>query len=287
MSYPCKTTLTIRKILLISVLASGCAHNRPSADPDPNATWQDPPAAGTAMPGFSDAAVAVSTAAAENGITEQDIRDLEEGEGSGLAVFISSAPPEPPPPVNLGGNGRLTMTRQDTGEKLTVAYRGKNGEYDPKALAKLNTLMRCSLDGSEIEMSVKLIELLDAVEDKFGKKGLTLLSGYRTSELNRSIKGAAEHSLHMLGWAADIKIPGYSSTKVQKYARKLAVGGVGYYPSKGFTHLDVGKVRYWVVKRQVRKHRRARKKTAARASPKSAPKKHPAARPSAKKSAKK
>ncbi|MCX5792539.1 MAG: DUF882 domain-containing protein [Elusimicrobia bacterium] len=212
--------------------------------------------------------VSTATANGDPVVTEQDILDLEEGTEAGQEVSISSAPPEPPAPVNLGGNGKLTLTRHDTGEKVSVNYRNKKGEYDKAELAKINYIMRCSLDGSRTEISVKLVELLDAVEDKFGKKGLVLLSGYRTLELNRTIKGAAEHSMHMLGWAADIRAPGYSSTKVTKFGRKLWVGGVGYYPNKGFTHLDVGKARYWVVRRAPRKHRAVRLKATARSSAK-------------------
>ena len=63
----------------------------------------------------------------------------------------------------------------------------------------------------------------------------------------------------MMGWAADIKVPGYSSTKVKNLGRRLGAGGVGYYPNKGFTHLDVGKSRYWVVKRAPRRYRRPRR----------------------------
>lgn len=191
-------------------------------------------------------------------VTEEDVRDLEEGEDSETYIFISSALAQAPEPVNLGGNGSLTLTRNDTGEKLTARYRLEDGSYDGKALAELDHLMRCRLTGRETHMSVKLIELLDAVEDKFGKKGLTLLSGYRTPKHNGKTPGAAKRSLHMLGWAADIKIPGYSSTKVKKAGLKLAAGGVGYYPYKGFTHLDVGKTKYWVVRRPPR--RRARRK---------------------------
>ncbi len=195
-----------------------------------------------------------STAAVQQ-VTEEEVVDLEEGEESEANIFISSALAHTPEPVNLGGNGRLTLTRNDNGEKLTVRYRLPDGSYDPEALAKLDHLMRCSLTGSETRMSVKLIELLDAVEDKFGKKGLVLLSGYRTFKNNGRTPGAVKHSLHMLGWAADIRIPGYSSAKVKKYGQKMWVGGVGYYPYKGFTHLDVGKTRYWVVRRPPRRRR--------------------------------
>ncbi len=201
-----------------------------------------------------DYAVAADTAP----VTEEDVRDLEEGEDSETYIFISSSMAQAPAPVNLGGNGSLTLTRNDTREKLTARYRRADGTYDEAALEKINHLMRCSLTGRETRMSVKLIELLDAVEDKLGKKGLTLLSGYRTPKLNGKTPGAAKRSLHMLGWAADIKIPGYSSTKVKKTGQKLGVGGVGYYPYKGFTHMDVGKCRYWVVRRPPR--RRVRRK---------------------------
>ena len=202
-------------------------------------------------------------------VTEADVRDLEEDEDSDAYLFISSAMAHVPEPVNLGGNGNLTLKRNDTGEKITVRYRLKDGTYDGDALDRLNRFMRCRMTGYEVPMAVKLVELLDAVEDKFGKKGLTLLSGYRTPKLNGKIPGSAKHSMHMLGWAADIKIPGYSSTKVKRFGQKLAVGGVGYYPYKGFTHLDVGKSRYWVVSRPPR--RRSRRKVKRPVARKAAP----------------
>jgi uncharacterized protein YcbK (DUF882 family) len=208
-------------------------------------------------------------------VTEEEVVDLEEGEDAEEYMYISSGLAHAPHPVNLGGNGSLTLTRSDTGEKITAHYRRADGTYDGQELKMLDRAMRCALTGHEVQMSVKLIELLDAVEDKFGKKGLTLLSGYRTPRNNHRIRGAARESLHMLGWAADIKVPGYSSTKVKAYARKLAAGGIGYYPYKGFTHLDVGKSRYWVMRRPVR--RRARRKAPRPAAHRAA------ARPAAKK----
>lgn len=187
-------------------------------------------------------------------VTEEEVQDMEAGEGGD--IFISTEPAEPPMPVNLGGNGKLSVTRRDTGEKIVLNYRTKDGGYDMDEIQKFDHITRCSLNGEETDMSIKLVELLDALEDHFGKRGIILLSGYRTLELNRTLPGAAEHSLHMLGWAADIRIPGYSSTAIKKYALRLGAGGVGYYPSKGFTHIDVGRVRYWVVRAPVRRRRR-------------------------------
>lgn len=213
-------------------------------------------------------------------VTEADVMELEEGEDADTFMFISSAMAQTPEPVNLGGNGSLTMTRYDNGEKITVRYRRADGTYDPEAFVKLDYFMRCSLTGRQTHMAVKLIELLDAVEDKFGKRGLTLLSGYRTPKNNGQTAGAARRSMHMLGWAADIRIPGYSSTKVKNFGRRLFAGGVGYYPYKGFTHLDVGKARYWAVGRPAR-HRRIQRR--AKPARKVAVRRqaHPAARPAA------
>jgi len=192
-------------------------------------------------------------------VTEDEVMDIEEGEDAEEYLYVSSGLAHAPAPVNLGGNGSLTLTRADTGEKITVHYRRADGSYDGDELKMLDHAMRCSLTGHEIQMSVKLIELLDAVEDKFGKRGLTLLSGYRTPRNNHRTRGAARESLHMLGWAADIRVPGYSSTKVKTYARKLGVGGIGYYPYKGFTHLDVGRSRYWVMQRPARRSKARRR----------------------------
>ena len=198
-------------------------------------------------------------------ITEEEVRDMEDAEGAGGDIFVSTETVEPPMPVNLGGNGKLAITRRDTGEKIILNYRTKDGGYDMDEIQKFDHITRCSLNGDEIDMSLKLVELLDAVEDHFGKRGIILLSGYRTLELNRMLPGAAEHSLHMLGWAADIRVPGYSSTAVKKYALRLGAGGVGYYPSKGFTHIDVGRVRYWVIRAPLRRrHRKIRRAPSAR-----------------------
>jgi uncharacterized protein YcbK (DUF882 family) len=181
-------------------------------------------------------------------VTEAEVVELEEGDPE-TYIFISGARAHPPKPVNLGGDGVLSLTRQDSGERLTLRYRGRDGVYDQKALAGISRLMRCSLTGKETPVAIKLVEMLDAVEDRFGKPGLILLSGYRTPRLNRRVPGAARWSLHMLGWAADIRVPGYSPSQVESYARKMRAGGVGYYPDTGFTHLDAGRPRHWVVRR--------------------------------------
>ena len=181
-------------------------------------------------------------------VTEAEVIEVEDGDPE-TYVFISRAKLHPPKPLNLGGDGRLTLSRQNSGEQITVRYRNKNGTYNPTELEKISRIMRCRITGEETPVSIKLVEILDAIEDRFGKRGITVLSGYRTPALNSRIPGAARWSLHMLGWAADIRVQGYSPAKVAAYARKMRAGGVGYYPDVAFVHLDAGYPRHWVVRR--------------------------------------
>jgi uncharacterized protein YcbK (DUF882 family) len=164
-------------------------------------------------------------------------------------TFISGAKAHPPAPVKLGGDGRLTLTRPDRGERVTAVYRRKDGSYDRKEVEKIQWIMRSTGGGEQTQLSILLLEILDAVEDKFGGSGLVLLSGYRAPRLNSRVPGAARYSLHMLGWAADIRVPRRSARKVAAFARKLGAGGVGYYPDAAFVHLDAGRPRHWTLRR--------------------------------------
>ncbi|MEF3279535.1 MAG: DUF882 domain-containing protein [Elusimicrobiota bacterium] len=179
----------------------------------------------------------------KNNVDENDIKEIEESEEfdeiSDLFKLIE------PKPVNLGGNGNLTIIRKDTREKVSIKYRNKDGSYNQSEMEKAAYVMRCSLDGSKRNIPAMLLEILDAIEDKFGKRPIILLSGYRTKPLNDITPGSAKRSMHLIGWAADIRIEGVSSRKIRDFARKLKAGGVGYYPKLGFVHVDIGKVRYW------------------------------------------
>jgi uncharacterized protein YcbK (DUF882 family) len=165
-----------------------------------------------------------------------------------------------PPPINLGGDGKLKIKRKDTGESDIFVYRNADGSYNLSEIKRMSYIMRCSLDGSERKVPIRLIELLDAIADKFGKnREIILLSGYRTKPLNEITPGAARYSLHMLGWASDIRIGGVSTRKVKDFARKLCIGGVGYYPRYNYVHLDIGKPRYWERYQYSKKKRYAKK----------------------------
>ncbi|MBS0399474.1 MAG: DUF882 domain-containing protein, partial [Proteobacteria bacterium] len=76
-----------------------------------------------------------------------------------------------------------------------------------------------------------------------------IISAYRSpatnAMLHRRSSGVAEHSQHLLGKAIDIRIRGFSTSRLAELARGLKRGGVGYYARSDFVHVDTGRVRYW------------------------------------------
>ena len=177
-------------------------------------------------------------------VSEAEVVELEEGDPE-TYIFVRGALAHPPAPVNLGGDGRLTLARPGFREQVTARYRGADGAYSLAEVGKLSRLLRCSSTGKQAEVSLKLLEILDAVEDRFGSPRLLVLSGYRTPRFNREVPGAARRSLHMLGWAADIRVPGRTHAEVAEFAAALGAGGVGHYEAAAFVHLDSGRARSW------------------------------------------
>lgn len=146
------------------------------------------------------------------------------------------------------GDGKLTLYHLNLDEKIAVRFR-EGGDYRKKALAKINHVLRCRGDGKATMMAVKLIELIDHLQDHFGVKEIHVISGYRSPHFNARLRnagrGVARHSRHMKGEAIDIRLPGVSIHKVRSYLLSLKAGGVGYYPGQNFVHIDVGPFRSW------------------------------------------
>jgi len=99
-------------------------------------------------------------------------------------------------------------------------------------------------------IDVKLINLLYDIKQHIGHDvEFNVLSGYRTKRTNdmlrRKSEGVAKNSYHIKGMAVDINVPNVSLRKLRDIALGLKKGGVGYYPSHNFIHVDVGPVRSW------------------------------------------
>lgn len=111
-------------------------------------------------------------------------------------------------------------------------FHSKNGDKVPQAYySNLSVLM----------------EQLEVIRSHFDAP-VTIISGYRSPEHNKSI-GGASHSMHLVAKASDITVKGYTPKEVQSGIKYLMdnnliiKGGLGIYNS--FTHYDTGKYRSW------------------------------------------
>ena len=143
----------------------------------------------------------------------------------------------------------LSFYNNHTGEKLRLAY-CENGEYIPSALQALNQFMRDYRTGDVHPIDTALFDQLYALQKITQTKGqYHVISGYRSPATNQSLHnhsdGVAKHSLHMEGKAIDISLPGIELSALHKAALSINAGGVGYYPSSDFVHIDTGRIRHW------------------------------------------
>lgn len=146
---------------------------------------------------------------------------------------------------------RLAFANANTGERYDACYFA-NGRYRADALAELDHAMRDWRTGATRHMDPALLDLLVQVRDRLDvapQKHLKLVSAYRSPKTNGAMHarshGVASNSQHMLGKATDIAIPGVPLNRLRDAALSMRGGGVGYYPSDGFVHIDTGAVRHW------------------------------------------
>lgn len=145
---------------------------------------------------------------------------------------------------------KLSFRNLHTGEKLTATYWAE-GEYISEELAAIDHLLRDHRRDVETRMDRKLFDQLYALQLKLGKEKSTIhvISGYRSpktnAQLHRNTSGVAKKSLHTMGKAIDLRIPGVDLKHLRKAALEMKAGGVGYYPSSNFVHLDTGRPRFW------------------------------------------
>jgi uncharacterized protein YcbK (DUF882 family) len=156
-----------------------------------------------------------------------------------------------------GQRYELKLYHLHTGESLDVIYR-IGDTYIPSALDQLNHFLRDHRTEDEKDYDPSEFDLLHNLLTRLKRPNATIdiVCGYRSPWSNNWLRtgggtespaetGVAEHSQHMQAKAIDIRIPGVSTRSLDKAALSLHAGGVGYYPTSQFVHVDVGPVRQW------------------------------------------
>lgn len=146
----------------------------------------------------------------------------------------------------------LSFFNTHTGERLKAEY-ALGGRYAPDALKAINHILR-DFRANEIKpIDPTLLDLLHELGGTLeSAQPFHIISGYRSPHTNTLLRqrgggqtGVASKSLHMVGKAIDIRVPGVKLDHLRAAARALKLGGVGYYPSSNFVHVDTGRVRFW------------------------------------------
>ncbi|MCW5873004.1 MAG: DUF882 domain-containing protein [Candidatus Eremiobacteraeota bacterium] len=91
-----------------------------------------------------------------------------------------------------------------------------------------------------LRISAELIRRLEKIRTALGGVAITVHSAYRPPEYNRSV-GGVSNSAHIDGLAADISAAGISTEALRRVCEVIIGddGGVGFYPSQQFCHIDV------------------------------------------------
>ena len=143
----------------------------------------------------------------------------------------------------------LSFAHTHTAEHLTVEY-FSGGRYVPDALAAVNHLLRDFRTGDVHDIDAGLLDLLHELSTVTGTaRPYQVISGYRSPKTNAMLRqrseGVAAGSLHMQGQAIDIRLADIPLAKLRQAAVNVRRGGVGFYPSSDFVHVDTGRVRTW------------------------------------------
>ena len=146
---------------------------------------------------------------------------------------------------------RLAFYNTHTTEAVDAVF-WADGTYLPEGLRLIDRVMRDHRTGGVMPMDRRLLDLLFELRASLGtKQPFQIISGFRSPESNAYLRGlspasgVAKQSQHMLGRATDIRVPGVPLEKLRALALAMKKGGVGFYPSSNFVHVDVGRVRKW------------------------------------------
>jgi uncharacterized protein YcbK (DUF882 family) len=145
---------------------------------------------------------------------------------------------------------QLSFHHLHTEDRINVVYRIGDC-YQRGALQQLNYFFRDFRTGDTVAIDPQLFDLLYDVKTHLGDSDahFEVLSAYRSPKTNSMLRstscGVAKNSLHLTGQAVDVRFPDLPIRYIRNAAVDLGRGGVGYYPSSNFVHLDTGTVRCW------------------------------------------
>lgn len=143
----------------------------------------------------------------------------------------------------------IAFQHTHTGESLSLVY-AVGDDYLPEALSAIDRVLRDHRVNRVHPMDPALLDQLHRLAGITGtKQPFQVICGYRSEATNEMLRarsrGVAQHSLHPLGQAIDIRLADIPLADLRDAALSLKAGGVGYYAGSKFVHVDTGRVRRW------------------------------------------
>jgi len=150
---------------------------------------------------------------------------------------------------SAGGDRVLKFYHTHTGKALEVSYY-RQGDYNHEALASIKEFLADWRDGTQHDLDPELMDILWQIQQATGNANTwEVISAYRSPQTNEMLrsrsKAVAKKSQHLVGNAIDVRLRGLDLEVLRDTARRLKLGGVGYYAGSNFVHVDTGRVRYW------------------------------------------
>jgi uncharacterized protein YcbK (DUF882 family) len=166
-----------------------------------------------------------------------------------LAGALALSPSRALASVEPGGERVVSLVHTHTGERLSLAY-WADGQYLDGALERVDAFLRDFRTGESHAIDPALLDQLHELRLATGSTApFQVISGYRSPRTNDALRatrgGQARHSLHMKGRAIDVRLADVSTAVLRDAALEIGRGGVGYYRSEDFVHVDTGAVRRW------------------------------------------
>ncbi len=166
-------------------------------------------------------------------------------------VLLTSvvAPTSTQTAIANGDTRTINLYHAHRKDSISVTFR-RNGSYDSDGLSQLNHFLRDWRNEQATRMDPRLFDVIWESQRGAGSSSpVIVLSAYRSPTTNAMLRArsraVARESLHMHGRAMDMRMPDANMHRVREVALRLQRGGVGWYGSANFVHLDVGSVRAW------------------------------------------
>lgn len=152
-------------------------------------------------------------------------------------------------PAFAASRPRLTLLNLHTGEWAVLDLPGAEA-WGEDHLSLASRVLRDHRSGEVHPIDPGILAQLASLQKALGSSApFNVISGYRAPATNARLAaasgGVARRSLHMQGRAIDVRVPGRPLRDLHQAAVSLRAGGVGFYASSDFVHLDTGRVRYW------------------------------------------